>query len=99
MSYVQGTEVRLQADFRDTNTNEPFDPPDVLLTVVPPTDPPFTATLVDGEVMNDASRVGRFFYVLDTSAEPGTWRYQFENLGGGRTVQRKEITVTKRLTA
>lgn len=99
MSYVQGTTVRLQADFAVTDTQEPYDPDEVVLTVAPPTAAPFTRTLTAGEVQADGTRVGRFFYLLDTSSEPGEWRYQFEVPAINESVVRRgEFTVTRRLT-
>lgn len=100
MSYVQGTTVRLQADFSDPETHEPVMPAEVVLTVEPPTLPVFERTLSAGEVLPDAERAGRFYYLLDTGAEPGTWRYQFEDpTADAGVVQRKEVTVTRRLPA
>ena len=99
MSYVQGTKVRLWAEFRAPETNTPVDPDEVLLTVVPPTVEPFEARLSDGDIQVDPDREGRYFYVLDTAAEPGTWRYQFESVGLSAAVERKAITVSRRLSA
>lgn len=99
MSYTQGTEVRLWADFSDPETRNPVAPPEVVLTIIPPTGAPFTRSRSAGEVLLDADRPGRFYFVLDTSPAPGTWQYQFEGVGVGAVVERKAITVTKRLTA
>lgn len=99
MSYVQGTAVQLIADFADADTGVPFDPEEVVVTIRPPSGVTFTATLSGGEVVNDATRTGRFYYVLDTEPEFGNWQYQFEADGPieQRVVQRKAITVTKRI--
>jgi len=99
VSYVQGTKVRLSADFRDPETYDPVAPTDIVLTVVPPTVAAFEARLSDAEIVPDPDRPGRYFYVLDTTPEPGTWRYQFESVGQAATVERKALTVTRRLTA
>lgn len=98
MSYIQGTMVRLRADFRDTETGDPTDPISVILTVERPNGTMVQYTLADGDVINDASAVGRFFYDLDTSLASGTWSYQFESTGNEATVGRKELTVRPRLT-
>lgn len=97
MSYVQGTAVRLTAYFTDPETDLPVAPAEIVLTVRPPTGVTFQRTLSAGQVLADTARPGRFFYVLDTSPEPGTWRYQFEAPGVDAVVGRKEITVSRRL--
>jgi hypothetical protein len=98
MSYIQGTRVRLQADFKDNETGDPTDPTEVILTIEPPVGPAIQETLSGGQVINDAGVVGRFHYVLDTSAAPGAWAYQFESTGNEAVVGRKVITVKPRLT-
>jgi hypothetical protein len=99
VSYVQGTGVRLQADFADPVTRAPVVPPDIVLTVKPPTGVVFQRTLSGGDILPDARRAGRFYYVLDTSPEPGTWQYQFEAIGAvtDQVVERKAITVSRKL--
>lgn len=100
MSYVQGTTVRLQADFADPITDAAVNPAEVVLTVHPPTGAPFQRTLTADEVQVDSAREGRFFYLLDTSSEAGTWRYQFEDPAVNvSVVQRESLTVTARLDA
>jgi hypothetical protein len=71
---------------------------DVVVTIEPPGGVPFTRSLVAGEVTPDGGRAGRFYYLLDTSSAAGTWRYQFADPDAGTgVVQRKAITVTRRL--
>ena len=97
MSYVQGTRVRLVADFTDEH-GQPTNPIDAVLTVVPPgTVPAFVKTLAADELQLDEDRVGRVFYVLDTTPIAGTWEYQFESVGNETVVGRKQLTVKARL--
>src|SRR3954463_13309074 len=98
MSYIQGTMVRLRADFTDTETGDPTDTGAVIRTVERPDGSMTQYTLADDEVKNDATVVGRFYYDLDTSAANGTWSYQFESTGNEATVGRKDLTVRPRLT-
>lgn len=98
MSYIQGTQVRLIADFTDNETGDPTDPAEVILTVVPPLPAvPFQRTLAAGQVQDDTEKVGRFYYILDTSLAAGTWSYQFESTGNEAVVGRKDLTVKARI--
>lgn len=99
MSYVQGTIVRLQADFTDNETHMPTDPTEVILTIRRPDGVVTQHTLSGGQVQDDPDRVGRFFYKLDTSPVAGTWSWQMESTGNEAVVGRKELTVLSRLTA
>jgi hypothetical protein len=92
MSYVQGTVVRLQADFVDSDTGTAVDPAEVILTIRPPTGEDETYSTAD-DVVNDPDVVGRFFYLLDTSPAFGRWRYQFASTGDEAVVGRQQITV------
>lgn len=99
MSYIQGTTVRLFADFTHSQTGAPVTPDDVVLIVDPPGDlEAFQKTSGAAEVLPDPDRAGRYYYLLDTSPAAGTWLYQFEDATeGARTIQRRELTVTARL--
>lgn len=99
MSYVQGTTVRLQADFANPETGAPVMPDNVVLTVVPPpgVGAEFERSLALAEIVADPDRAGRFYYLLDTEPGPGTWRYQFEAVGSESIVARKALTVSARL--
>ena len=98
MSYVQGTSVRLSAEFRDPATRAPLTPNEIVLTVLPPSGVAFERTLSGGEIVADLARPGRYFYVLDTSPAAGTWQYQFEAPDYPEAVvARKAITVSGRL--
>lgn len=98
MSYIQGTIVRLSADFTDTDTGAPTDPTEVILTIEDPSGVLTQFTLSDDQVKDDPDVVGRFYFDLDTILLPGTWAYQFESTGNQATVGRKELTVRPRLT-
>lgn len=98
MSYVQGTQVRLEGDFSEAVTPFGFiNPAEVVITIEPPTGAVFQVTRSGGQVILDPERAGRFYYVLDTSPEPGTWRYQFAAPGSAAVLKHKEITVRKAL--
>lgn len=99
MSFIQGTRVRLRADFRDHETGLATDPTEVILTVRDPAGAIVQYTLSDAQVVNDPDRVGRFYFDLDTAPAAGTWEYQFESTGNEATVGRKKITVTSKLVA
>lgn len=98
MSYVQGTSVRLQADFADPITRAAVVPSEITLLIRRPDGTTFEVTRSGGGILPDPDRAGRFYYVLDTSSQFGTWQYQFDGVGAvERAVERKSITVTKRL--
>lgn len=98
MAYVQGTSVRLTADFSDPATRAAIVPREVVVRIVPPVGEAIEATLSGGEIRADGGVAGRYVYVLDTSAAPGTWQYQFEAPDYPEAVvARKAITVTRRL--
>lgn len=97
MSYIQGTAVKLIADFTDRDTGEPTDPAEVVLTIEDGLGQLSQKTLSAGQVQDDTEVVGRFFYVLDTSPNPGTWTYQFESTGNEATLGKKDLTVRPRL--
>jgi hypothetical protein len=89
MSYVQGTTVRVEADFENEANGQPIDPGTVVLIVRPPTGALITRTLAGGGVINDPAAVGRFYsdVVADVA---GTWHYQFAS---GDTVERSSFIV------
>jgi uncharacterized protein YfaS (alpha-2-macroglobulin family) len=97
MSYIQGTVVKLLADFLDNETKQPIDPIEVILTIKNPVGAVTEHRLSTLEVVNDVAAVGRFFFYLDTSPMVGTWQYQFASTGNEATVGRKEITVHQKL--
>lgn len=99
MSYVQGTVVRLEADFSDPVTDDPVQPPDVVVTVARPSGATTEHRLSAGEVEADPLQPGRYFYRLNTLPEYGTWKYQFEGTGVDAVVVRKEVSVSRRLDA
>lgn len=97
MSYIQGTRVRLQADFTDNETREPTDPTEVILRIKAPDGVITQKTLSADEVIDDDDAVGRFYYVLDTPLV-GTYQYEFASTGNEATVGKKEITVRPRIS-
>jgi hypothetical protein len=89
MSRVQGTTVQLAITF-DT------DPPDVQVTVQPPTAAQIVAKHSTGGVTKSAPKV--YAYLLDTSAEPGRWEYEVASLGAVANIrQRRSIDVRDKL--
>ena len=102
MSYIQGTDVELEARFSSPDPANPrvyvpYDPPEVRLTIKRPDGTVQQFTRTGGGL----ARVGpgHYTYRLDTSPATGTWEYQFENPGESSTVQRKQITVRSRIGA
>jgi hypothetical protein len=98
MSYIQGTVVKLQADFVDNETKLATEPAEVVLTIRDPAGTLTELRLSNDEIVDDPV-IGRFYYYLDTTPMTGTWQYQFESTGSEATVGRKEITVNARLSA
>lgn len=96
MSYIQGTQVRLRADFTDPATKQLADPIEVILTIEDPLGVMSQFTLSADQVQRES--LGRFYFILDTSAmPPGPVSYEFESTGNEATVGRKEITIRPRL--
>lgn len=98
MSYVQGTSVRIEADFWDPETGDPATPQEIVVTVVRPSGQTDVYTRSGGAVLED-DKPGSFYYVLETEPESGTWRYQVEGEDNvGRKVRRRRaIAVTAAL--
>jgi hypothetical protein len=99
MSYVQGTVVRVQADFSDEVTKQPVFPAEITATIQMPDDTVSTRTLSGGDVFADPDVPGRYYSDIDTSAAYGTWWYQFESTGPDKVVAKKQITVRRRIGA
>jgi hypothetical protein len=97
MSYVQGTKVRVIADFLDVNDQAVTGLDEVTLTIERPDGTTEVRTLTGNGVQPDPLVPGRFYSVIDTASAPGVWQYQFENPGAEQTVKRKQLTVKQRL--
>lgn len=99
MSYVQGTKVKVWAEFADGETGVAEDPASVVLTIEMPDGTTEERTLVGGGVINDPSAVGRFYSIVDTTPQWGNWTYQFESEGPEAVVAKRQFTVKRRLVA
>jgi hypothetical protein len=97
MSYVQGTMIRLQADFIDAQTDLPGTPGEVICSVQDPNGTITTHALSAGQVQADSSVAGRYYYMLDSSPAAGTWFYQFASTGGSATVGRRVLTILSKI--
>lgn len=98
MSYVQGTVVRVWAEFETADTGAPFDPADVILRIERPGAVATEMKLSAGQVVNDATAVGKFYADVDTTQGPsGTWHYQFESVGPTKVVRRNTLTIRSRI--
>lgn len=93
MSYIQGTNVELFAEFRDHAGALAY-PAEAIVTLLGPDGTTIHGSRSDGDVLLDPDRVGRVTYLLDTTAlAPGTWVYQFASTGAEAVVGRKELTI------
>jgi hypothetical protein len=97
MSYVQGTMIRLQADFVEVDTNLPGTPGEVVCSIEDPTGVVTKYMLSTGGVQADSSVLGRYYRMFDSSPAAGTWLYQFESTGGSATVGRNVLTIRSRI--
>lgn len=100
MSYIQGSKVRVIADFADVTSGLPITGvSEVVLTVEQPDDTVTVSKLSTGGVHADPDVPGRFYAVIDTAPAAGMWNYQFESTGADAIVARKQITVKARIPA
>jgi hypothetical protein len=98
VSFIQGTHIRLIAEFVD-ESGAPTNPAEVVLTITPPAGSGLSS-IVRRLSLNEVlpgEEVGSFSYVFDTSPATGTWQYQFETIGNEAVVARKQFTVKRRL--
>lgn len=99
MSYVQGTVVRVSALFTDEETDEPYAPEEIVLTIKDGNGDYEERTLSDAAVLPDGDATGLYYSLVDTSPAFGTWEYQFASIDDNGVVGRKTMTVRKRLEA
>ncbi len=97
MSYVQGTVIRVIVDFEDAQTGAPINPTEVILTIMTPDGETEERLLSLDEIIDDDVS-GRFTADIDTSAQAGTWHYQFESTGETAVVGKRQITVKRKIT-
>lgn len=99
MGYVQGTTVRVQADFSDSDGTA-LTPTEVTLKVHAPGAASATSYLLSaGDVFADGVVTGRYYRLIDTASAHGTWDYQFAGTDGTSTiVVRGQIAITEDLT-
>lgn len=97
MSYVQGTRVRVHGEFRDPDTNELEDPPDVKVSIWQPgMDDPTSVREFQANTGVIRLGIGHYMTIVDTSPEAGEWTYVFESTGTDAIVKRGKLRVRPR---
>lgn len=101
MSFIQGTDVVLEAVFTDGRTKARIQPTEVELRISRPDRSLEVRKLSLGTVQYGSVQMGGngYFAVVDTSGWYGIWHYQFNSTGPSKTFEQKSFTVRKALTA
>jgi hypothetical protein len=91
MRVTQGTVVSLTGKFRDQDTGDPTDPPDVVMMYLPPGGVLTNATFSGGQITKISKGVYRGF--INTSAAAGIWAWVFGSIGPSAVLDQDVFTV------
>lgn len=93
MSFIQGTMVRLSAELRNGDTGTLADSAEIVLKVRRPSGE------IDTYDIDDISKdsVGKYHYDVDTDAEFGQWKYEWDSGGAKAVVERALLMIHPRI--
>ena len=90
-TYITGTLVTVNAEFIDQTTKLPADPTTVTLATSVNGAAPTIYTYGGGVIVKDGT--GLYHAELDTTAQPGTWLYEWGGVGNVQAVNVSGFTV------
>lgn len=89
---VQGTVLIVTVDVADPDTGALFDPPDFEATILPPTKANrYVLKFSLGQLVRQALGIYRFR--MDSSPEPGEWKYEAKATGASARVVVRVVEV------